>query len=206
MSIADLVYLLTHQEGYRASGFRVIYKQAFDSRVWPFIVKNQCRIIHLYRENVLRQSVSWLFQQRVRHGREKYFPVHSFDVQEPPKVELNPTAVIEWCDKLQRAVDDARKRLANRDVLEIEYSALVGGEGSGTFQAAETESRKMCEFLGVGIQSLVCDLKRVTAFPLRAMLTNWKELRDEVKKSPFAEHLADEIGWRKGGKGWTKRG
>lgn len=203
---ADLFHLLLHQEGYKASGFRMIYRQAFDRRVWPLIVEHKCRIIHLWRENVLRQSVSWLFQQRVRHGKEDYFPVHTFKDQQPPQVELSPESVIVWCKKLEVAALEAHNRIKHLNSLEVEYGRMVDGEGNTNSFVKGKESERITGFLGVESTLMFCDLKRVTAWPLYAMLTNWPEVREAVEQTKYAVHLADEVGWTFQNGRWVRNG
>jgi LPS sulfotransferase NodH len=198
-----LLHLLTHQEGYHASGFRMVYSQA--RPLIPYIIKERCKVIMLRRENVLRQSVSWLFHQMVRKAIVPYFPVHSFkEVKIPKQAEIRPEAILKWCRTFEQAHYDMVDALDALDLIEIEYSKMVGGEGETQPKMSRAISYKICGFLGVKKQILGCDLKRVHSHPLKAILKNWNDVEEAVKESPYARFLDDENKWTKKGTKWIK--
>jgi len=203
-----LLHILTHQEGYKASGFRMVHSQAFSKHIWRSIVEMKQKVIHLVRDNVLRQATSLIFHRMVRARKVPYFPVHTFEETRPPeKVRIEPGLVIKTCHELTRARFGTYERLmkAGLPVLEVEYSKMVGGEGvTNTFVDLDI-ARQICKHLGVCEYPLTCDLKRVHSHPLRAMIENWAEVEKVIALSEFVEHLAHEMAWVQRGGKWTVR-
>jgi hypothetical protein len=199
MSHLELLDILTHQEGYHASGFRMVHSQAFNKQVWRAIVKMKPKIIHLSRANVLRQAVSFCFNQEVRKGRAAYYPVHVFKQRPPPApATIAPETILHFCRQFTNANHTARTKFnkAKLQTLYVEYAAMVGAEGLSRPCAAESVANTICEFLGVRQTSLCSDLKRVHQWPLRAMLANWREVRPAIAASPWARWLEHEAQWK----------
>ena len=204
MSHLELLRILTHQEGYLASGFRMVYSQALSKYIWRHIVATKPKIIHLIRANVLRQAVSFCFHQKVRKGRAEYYPVHAFRQQPPPApVVISPATILHFCRQSMNANAAVTARLGKADlqVLDLEYAAMVGGEGLSRPCVTKGIAATICDFLGVRQTSLCSDLKRVHQHPLRAMLANWEEVRAAVTASPWAKWLEHEAQWQQDDKG-----
>ena len=200
-----LLHLLTHQEGYKASGFRMVYSQALSKHVWRWIRGAKPNIIHLSRRNILRQATSLVFHRMVRRGDVEYYPVHTFKQTKPPKVTILPDVILKACKELDHANRSVAKHLekVKLNVLPVEYSQMVGGEGMTTpFVTAEV-GKKICNHLGVCEYPLSCELKRVHQHPLKAMLENWSDVEAVVAHSEFAECLADEMNWELVRGRWT---
>lgn len=204
MSHLELLHILTHQEGYLASGFRMVHSQAFHKQVWQAIVKMKPKVIHLSRANVLRQAVSFCFHQEVRKGRAAYYPVHVFRQQSPPTpVTIAPDTILHFCRQFvnARAFAAQRFRKAALDTLPVEYAEMFGGEGMSRHCAIKSISDAICAFLGVRLTFLCSDLKRVHQHPLRMMLANWREVRAAVAAGPWAKWLEHEAQWQQDDKG-----
>lgn len=192
-----MLHILLHQEGYLASGCRLNYTQAFHQRVWRYLVKQGVPVIHLTRENHLRQGISFAYHQAVRGKQVPYHPVHTFVEVEPPQVELSPEYLLGHCRQIAEQEKRARKRLEkfSFEVLDLSYADLTGGEGT-TVRCIEREAAsKICEFLGVRVLRMCCDLKRVHGHPLHAWFTNWAKIEKAIEASEFAAFLEDEK-WR----------
>jgi len=158
----------------------------------------------LRRENVLRQSASWLYHQMVRKGMIPYFPVHTFDETEPKKAQLNPDEVVKWCGQFERSHQEMTEALSSLPQLQVEYAQMVGGEGETSPKMVKSVAYEICDFLGVDRKTLSCDLKRVHSHPLRAMLTNWDDIEKAVQDSEYARFLEDEYKWVQKGDKWVK--
>lgn len=198
-----LLHLLTHQEGYHASGFRMVYSQA--RPLISHILKEHCKVIMLRRENVLRQSVSWLYHQMVRKGMIEYFPVHTFDETDAPAmVTLQPDQVLKWCRQFENAHIEMTEQLKSLPQLQVEYAQMVGGEGETSPKMNRGVSFEICDFLGVDKKIMSCDLKRVHQHPLHALIKNWQDVVNVIQDSEYARFLEDETNWKKKGKRWVK--
>jgi hypothetical protein len=168
------------QDGYHASGFRAIYRQAFHAAVWPLIESTRPRVIHLTRRNLARQGVSFGYQQLVRQGKLPFHPVHSFDERMPAPVAVDTAEIVGYAVKVRREMAKGRARLAGYKgpVLEVAYEDLAGGG------AAPTRARVQ-EFLGVEREPLRCDLARDFPAPMSEWFTNWKAIRTGLEAAGF---------------------
>ncbi len=194
-----IMKVLLNQEGYFASGFRMVYSQAFESRRWKFLnsTKPKPKVILLTRNNVLRQGVSIALNTRIRKGKFAYYPVHAFDTPDLPKWQLDPKVIISTCRKIVIEDKRAAKKVKKFDVLPLTYTDLVGREGETQPKIIEETGKQICNFLGVQYEPLYTRLKRVHSHPLRAMFENWTEIEAAVKETEFAKHLEEEANWYK---------
>jgi LPS sulfotransferase NodH len=204
----ELLHILLNQEGYRASGFRMVHSQAFSKHVWRYIVNTKPNIIHLTRDNIVRQATSLIFHRMVRAHKIPFFPVHTFKETKPPdKVTMSPELVLKTCRELARQKASAHSRMANAGlkILTVEYGDMVGGEGVTQPIINLETGQRICIHLGVSEYPLACDLKRVHQHPLRVMIRNWRGVEAAIAKSEFVEHLKHEIAWYPQGGEWKVR-
>jgi hypothetical protein len=202
-----LLRLLTHQEGYLASGFRMVYSQAFNKQVWRAIVELKPHVIHLTRKNVLRQAASFLYQRRVRAGKIDYYPVHTFKETGAPKpIAFDPAALIRTCQQFENGNLAVARNLRSAKIptLNVEYSNMLS-EGVTQPMASADVTLAICNFLGVSDYPLTCSLKRVHSHPLRSFISNWADVEEAIANSDFSEHLAHEMRWVKDGGKWRVR-
>lgn len=194
----ELLRVLTSQEGYHASGFRMVHSQAFSKHIWRAIVDTKPNILHLTRENVLRQAASLVFHRMVRAHKAPFHPVHTFNLVEPPQpMTIQPHILLTACRELMRQSNsaDSRMRKARLPVLTVKYGEMVGGEGKQSIFVELDVARKICGHIGVCEYPLTCELKRVHQHPLKAMIANWAEVEKAVATSEFARHLGHEMAW-----------
>jgi hypothetical protein len=206
LSVENVLLTLTHQEGYQASGFRMVYVQAFNPRVIKVISEIGPRVIWLTRDNKLRQGASMALNRAIRAQRAEYHPVHTFNDVKPPLQTVAPEIILKNCRMAVQEDAKAARMLVNLrvDYINVKYADLVGGEGLTNRCIPEEVGLRLCEFLGVYNFPLHCDLKRVYPVPLRAMFANWKEIYTAVKDSEFALYLEDEAHWTKEGEKWLR--
>jgi len=171
-------------DGYQAAGFRAIYRQAFHEKVWPVIVEHKPHIIHLTRENVARQGVSYGYQQLVRQGSLPYHPVHSFQQRTPAPVEIDPAEIVAYAVKVRAEMAAGAERLAtyNGRVLEISYEEMVRLQ-DGFVHPEVTE--RIEQFLNLVPAALSASLARDFPRPMRDWFRNWGDVRRALKRAGF---------------------
>lgn len=202
-----IVYVLTHQEGYHASGFRMVYDQAFHKNVWPQILRIKPKVLWLTRENLLRQGTSIAINRLVRMDKIAYFPVHSFEEPQTPRYTIDPAHILKWCHYAAEQDRRAAKRFidAGLDYLPLTYEQLVGKLGVTQPCLLHGAQERVCGFLGVRSIELCSDLRRVHRHPLAAMFKNWKQIKRAIARSEWAHWLAQEDKWYQNEKGrWAK--
>ena len=179
----ELLFCLTHMQGYQVSMCKLIYQQALLGEVWPHIAELE-HVIWLRRENTIRQAVSHVLNQAARQGNIKR-PQHTFDRVESICVELAPERVLRVARGLLEQDRRARKRLKPLAPLALTYEQIIGPASTLT----DETTRRICEFLGVRYVPLGCELTRINPQPLAEMIENWDAVRRAIEASEFAEHL-----------------
>jgi len=176
-----ILQICTSLEGYLISMCKVAYEQAWYRGVWEYLIKAKIPILHLTRQDVLAQTVSFLLNKLARDGTITH-PQHSFQAVAPVKVELSPDAVVRhyaWIVRKRNQVWDKIKH-SGCPVLQLTYEQITGGiEETQTLNADAT--RQICKFLGVSMASLPISLKRVNR-RLEDEITNWGAVKGAVEK------------------------
>jgi hypothetical protein len=184
--------LLT-QEGYSASLCKLQYDQLYYEHVREVLLDMRARVIHLTRENKLRQAVSLMINNLARKGQVQH-PQHSTEPVPLLRLSLDPDAVLDWCRDLEEQDRLAAKWLGDTGLplLHVTYADLVGYEGREAREVPPETARKLCKFLGVRPQRLAAELRRVNAYPLPLILGNWDRVRAVIEESEFEYCLGDE--------------
>ena len=190
---AELIYCLTHMQGWRVSMCKLTYQQAFLTEVWHYVVELQ-HVIWLRRENTIRQAVSHILNQAARQGKIKR-PQHTFGRVGSICVELVPKRVLRVARGLLEQDRRARRRLKPLKPLALTYEQIVGPASTLADEAAQ----QICTFLEVRYVQLGCELTRINPQPLAEIITNWEAVREALEGSEFAHCLRDEADGRTGG-------
>jgi hypothetical protein len=187
-----LLDVLLHMPGYRVSGCKLLYQQAFKCEVWQhLIMRARPRAIWLVRENVIRQAISLLVQQQARRGQARR-PAHSFETPPPLRIELPPEAVLRTARRLVELDKTVAAAIGQLDdVIKLTYEQVTGGVVEAT-RLPTRIGKIICEFFGVRYEPMSCELRRVNGSPLREALTNWPDIEAMFSASEFAAQLEME--------------
>jgi len=186
---------LWNQTGYRASGLRLIYNQAFHKRVWPAIEDVQPHIIHLQRRSFIRQALSNAYQQRVRATAFEYYPAHSFEERIPPRQVLAIDQAIYFVQKVNRECQEGRRRMRayHSPVLDVFYEDMVGDTPGSATQMALSVSESICAFLQVESRPLRVDLRRDFPVSTPEMFSNWPEVEAALREAGYGDDVDYEL-------------
>lgn len=184
----QILECITRASFYTVAGCKITYEQLTQD-IWEWIAKKKVRVLHLVRENMIRVIVSQIITGMVASQRLPEHRAHSFEKLEPVKISVNPSAVI--AKMVQQEADVERKRARLTDLklpmLELTYQELTGQQEVDRLPDAISE--KICSFLGVRLEPLRCDLKRVNSAPLSEIVENWPELEARIRKTKYKEWL-----------------
>lgn len=185
IGVKKLLTAIWTMDGYHAAGFRAIYRQAFHSKVWPLILEAQPRIIHLTRENVTRQGISYGYQQLVRQGKLPYHPVHTFKRKRPRPVIADPREIVGYAVKVRREMEQGAALLADYPgpMLQVTYEEMVSDRPI-SWMAPDVGDR-IEDFLGVRRKILDVALQRDFPMPMAKWFKNWDEIRAALEGSGF---------------------
>lgn len=188
---AELIYCLTHMQGWRVSMCKLTYQQAFLREVWDYI--REVPVIWLRRENTIRQAVSVLLNQMARRGKIQR-PQHTFKRVALICVDLKPEWVLKKARVLLEQDRKAEERVGPLNPLALTYEEIVGPAST----LADGAARRICEFLEVRyIPTLACELTRINPQPLAEMIKNWEAVRKAIEGSKFA-HCLEGCGGKDG--------
>jgi len=131
------------------------------------------RVVHIYRENLLKQQLSEALAVRDQRWRAAGSP------SKPEPIRLDPGA----CEKrFQRSLDDREFLLtsfADLPLLSLSYEDLVADMAK--------ELRRIQEHIGVPIQRLEPTTKKQRQWPVQELVKNWDELGEHFAGTGHAE-------------------
>jgi hypothetical protein len=196
-----LLSALLHREGYQASGCRLVYNQSWQPEVMGVLRREMPLVIHLTRDNVLRQACSLVVNRMIRICELDYYPVHTFTPESErglPSYTVHPGDILDACREIADADLDAATRMhkVGFTVLPMTYAEITGGEGETRALIDSDAGARVCEFLGVVPMAMRTRLERVHAHGLAQMFANWDDIADSVAGSEFARWLDEEDRWQ----------
>ncbi len=179
-----LGHVFTPRAGEAAAGFKLMHYHAASpptSSAWDFLrADTGIRVIHLWRDDLLRCLVSDHVAQRTRVW-------HVYERAEPPKEPVPFPLSPECCWKAFRDLDGwrarAREWFAGHPFLELEYQRDLERD----FGAALT---RVFEFLGVPPVSVEKRVVKLARRSPREQLSNFDELAATFAGTPYARFFA----------------
>lgn len=137
------------------------------------------RIIHLYRENLLRHAISNLYAEHRGH-------YHDRAVGERPSIEVDPDRVTEAMRRRQQHRDDEDRSLAGLEHLRLTYEddLLVPSR-------QEDAAVRVFRHLGLEPVEVSTSLARSVTGHLADRITNYDELVRSLADTPYERFLED---------------
>ena len=192
----ELLTVLASQTGYRVSGFKLTYDQAFQDDVRDWMAETQPRVLWLRRENLLRQAISQIVNRAVREGRLQRAQ-HSFESVEIEPIDVALDDTVRYLVHFARQNKAAAARLVGLTVLPVTYEEITANR-EHSYEAQELNPEagaRICEFLGVPYAPMPTRLVRIHAGPISSLVSNWRELRVALLDAGYAAVVAGERQW-----------
>lgn len=175
-----LSFIFIKQGEEKAVGFKLMYKQA---KIFPSILqwikKNNVKIIHLHRQNILKifLSIKAAQQRGTRHSAEKTFV---------EKISIDSSKVL--CELISIA-----RRLKFMDLfcsLYFPRSSCKDVYYEEFLSDMEEVSKQLLGFLGVDSNILLkTELKKLNPNHVRDIVTNYEILKTALKGTYFEQFL-----------------
>lgn len=162
--------------------FKAMYNQLSNARVRKFLCEHRdIRIIHLRRDNLLKQYVS---KKLLGKKRERRWLSHSTTQVRPVSTRVSPQAVIAEMRRVGHQFDEFEALLSHHHKIELVYEELINGHCLSDDAAAaiqrlfEIEPAPMC-----------CEFVKVNPNSLELMVENYNELAAALKGTEFERFL-----------------
>lgn len=156
-------------------------------RVDRYLVRDSdIRIIHLRRENLLKQHVSNMLNKRSKADRRPAQTTESLPVV---TIRINPRYAVYRMRMARMLYQWYDKRLSHHPKVEMVYEQMVEANG---LSASATDL--LCGFLGVPPEPLGTKLVKLNPDDLRMIITNYAEVARVLAGTEFEQYL-DERGF-----------
>lgn len=174
---------------YHVAGCKVTWEQ-WNGRIKEYCQKRGVRVILVWRENLLRCTVSQIICGLTAGQRIPGYKAHTTEPLKPIRVKLPPGKVVSHMEDQGARAASVEASLRGLPVLKVSYAELVGGEGQEAVGfMPEATSYKLCRFLDVKEMVLFGSLRKVNRWPLEEMIENWDQVREAVAKSKLRQFL-----------------
>ena len=151
-------------------------------RLDSYIIRNtKIRIIHLRRENLLKQHVSNMLNKQREALRR---PAHATESVSVARIRVNPRYAMLRMNAAKLLFQWYDRRLSQHPKIEMLYERMVRSDGLSE-PAAET----VCEFLGIPPEPLRTDLVKLNPDNLSQIVTNYGELVHALTGTEFEQYL-----------------
>ncbi len=183
---AERVFSSTSFDNVHAFGFKIFYDHARSDdaigTIWPYLIQNPIRIIHISRRNLLASFVSNEVAQKTNEWHLAVGAGTPAAAQVPP-FALDPFLVQQYFDEMTKWRAWADQAFANHNVLRISYEDDL----CGNFEAT---ANRVFEFLGMMPWVSRPALQKQQSLPLEEQISNFATLRKHFRDTPYAEFFA----------------
>lgn len=163
--------------------FKAMYNQIDKPKAVQFLIDHKdIRIIHLKRENLLKQYVSKALLGKRRELRWQPHTTHKVPII---TTTISPEAAIREMRRVQSEYDKFDSLFVKHQKVNLVYESMIE-KGCLTQQA----TNKICQLLDITPMPLRCDFVKMNPNHLEQMVENYAELADEISRTEFA-HLLD---------------
>jgi len=170
-------------EGPKALVFKAMYNHLSVPWTRRYLEQSrEIRILHLRRENLLKQHVSCLL---LTQSRDRKWQPHATEPVPPIRIHVSPQAALRDMRRVNALYTHFEHVFRDHQRLGLVYEQIIDGQ---VLRAPIAEA--VCNFLGVPQRQLSSPLIKINPEKLSDMVINYDELADAVGRSEFA-HLLD---------------
>jgi len=163
-------------------GFKAMYNHLANNRVKQFLKQHtEIRIVHLRRNNLLKQYVS---KRLLGVKRRKRWEPHATEKLPVVSVRIDPEAAIKDMQNSKKQFEKFETLLINHNKIEIVYEDMIEG---GCLDSTTTDA--ICALLGVEHRPLCCDLVKTNPDQLKLMISNYEDIVSALRNTEFERFL-----------------
>jgi LPS sulfotransferase NodH len=162
--------------------FRAMYNHVDNRRVRDYLARHtEIRVIHLRRDNLLKQYVSKVLLGAKRERKWQPHTDHHIPVV---SVRISPERAIKEMSRVRDAFADFEQLLSRHRKIELVYERMVNG------QTLSREAwTKISELLEIETAEIGSDLVKMNPHDLRPMVENYEELAAALAGTEFERYL-----------------
>jgi LPS sulfotransferase NodH len=170
-----------HKKGY---GFKLLMFQLRKiekkdkNKVFRWLHRNGYKIIYLERQNLLEQAVS-----NVR-ARQFGFHQRKNDQAKFESAPIDKDELMHWLKGV-----DAQSRIEKELLQGYPFHYVSYEEGLEQESCHQQTIDRICAFLGINRAPVEASYKKVVAGSLEDIISNFGEIRDMLKETPYAKYL-----------------
>lgn len=162
--------------------FRAMYNHVDNHRVRDYLVRHsEIRVIHLRRDNLLKQYVSKVL---LGAKRERAWQPHTDHRIPVVSVRISPERAITEMSRVRAAFADFEQLLSGHRKIELVYERMVNGQ-----TLSHEAWSKISELLEIEPAEIGSDLVKMNPHDLRPMVENYEELATALAGTEFERYL-----------------
>jgi LPS sulfotransferase NodH len=166
--------------------FKAMYNHADNRRVRKYLAEHEeIRVIHLRRDNLLKQHVSRML---IYEKRERPWQPHSTYRLPVVSVRIEPQRAISEMRRVRDTYNDFEQLLSRHRRIELKYEELFNGP-----TLSNDAWHAISELLEIEhADDATSNLVKINPNSLRPMVKNYDELAAALAETEFAKYLDDE--------------
>ncbi|MEX2123284.1 MAG: sulfotransferase [Woeseia sp.] len=166
--------------------FKAMYNHADNRRVRRYLAEHEeIRVIHLRRENLLKQYVSKVLMVKKR-GERPWQPHTTYKIP-VVSARISPRRAIDEMCRVRNSFMDFERLLSRHKRIEVVYERLFNGPTLSNEAWAAVS-----ELLEIEPANATTDYIKINPNDLRPMVENYDELAAALAGTEFAKYLDDE--------------
>jgi len=163
-------------------GCKAMYNHLRNKSVKNFLQQHtEIRIIHLRRDNLLKQYIS---KRLLGVKRRKRWEPHSTVKLPVVSVRINPDAAIKAMLHCKKQFNEFEELLSSHNKIEVIYEDMIDGK-----RLNDKTTKAICGLLDIEYRPLFCDLVKTNPNQLKLMIENYEDIKIALKNTEFERFL-----------------
>jgi LPS sulfotransferase NodH len=163
--------------------FKAMYNHLQSAKVHEFFQQHkEIRIVHLRRDNLLKQYVSKMLLGKKR-GQKRWRP-HSTKKLPPVTTCISPQAAIKNMESIHAQYQKFETLLSQHPKIELVYETMIEGQC-----LTDQVSQAICDLFQIEHRKMCCNFVKVNPNILQQMIENYDELADALHGTQYERFL-----------------
>jgi len=162
--------------------FKAMYNQLENKYLKDYIgQRSDIRIIHLRRDNLLKQYVS---KQLIAKKRDGLWQPHTTSNLKTVTTKISPKAAIKEMQRVKQKFEEFEQLFEKHQKIELVYENMIDGQC-----LSNEATQKICDLFQTKYQPMCCEFLKVNPNKLELLVKNYQEISDSFRNSEYEEYL-----------------